>query len=200
MFAAGMGGGPVDIVQRARAMVLSPAAEWQAIEPESGDAAYLFANYVAILAAIPPVCEVLRRTLFGWRGPRHGFHNVHHGFFGGLIGAFLHWLAAFVIVYALAIIIDGLAPTFSAQKNQQNAMKLATYSMTPAWLAGVFALIPGLGFLRLVALLYSIYVFWLGLPILMKAPPDKTGPYALATIVCGVVLSIVVAAIVGPVV
>ena len=190
-------GDVLDLVQRAKAMVLSPATEWRAIESESGDTGYLFANYVAILAAIPPVCEVLRRTLFGWRGPRHGFHNVHHGFFGGLIGAFLHWLAAFVIVYALAIIIDGLAPTFSAQKNQQNAMKLATYSMTPVWLAGVFALIPGLGFLRLLALIYGVYVFWLGLPILMKSPPDRTGPYALAAIACGIVLWVVVGAIVG---
>uniref|UniRef100_UPI003F9A6B95 YIP1 family protein n=1 Tax=Roseiarcus sp. TaxID=1969460 RepID=UPI003F9A6B95 len=92
-----------------------------------------------------------------------------------------------------------LAPTFSAQKSPQNAMKLAVYSMTPVWLAGVFALIPGLGFLRLVALIYSVYVFWLGLPVLMKSPPDQTGPYALAAVVCAIILSIVVSAIVGPV-
>ena len=189
----------MDIVARARAMVLSPAAEWRVIEPETGDAAYLFTNYVAFLAAIPAVCEFLRRLLFGWRGPRVGLHHLHHfGFFSGLFGAFIHWLVAFVIVYAMAVIIDGLAPTFSGEKNQQNAMKLATYSMTPAWLAGVFALIPGLGFLRLIAALYSIYVFWLGLPVLMKPPADKLGPYALAVIGCAIVLSFIVAGVVGP--
>ena len=98
----------------------------------------------------------------------------------------------------MAVIIDGLAPTFSAPKNPQNAMKLAVYSMTPVWLAGVFALIPGLGFLRLLALIYGVYVFWLGLPILMKSPADKTGPYALAVVVSAILLSIVVSAIVGP--
>ncbi len=194
----GATGGLLDIVQRAKAMVLSPAAEWRVIEPESGDPAYLIVNYVAFLAAIPPACLFLRRLLFDWRGPRIGFHHIHHfGLFSGLFGAVVHWLAALVVVYAMAVIIDGLAPTFMAQKNQQNAMKLAAYSLTPAWLAGVFALIPGLGFLRLLALIYSIYVFWLGLPVLMKPPPDRTGPYALATIVCGIVLSFVVAAVVG---
>ena len=69
--------------------------------------------------------------------------------------------------------------------------------MTPIWLAGVFALIPGLGFLRFLALLYGVYIFWLGLPILMKPPSDRTGPYALAAIVSAIILSIVVAAIVG---
>ena len=181
-------------------MVLSPAAEWRVIEPESGDPGYLIVNYVAFLAAIPPACLFLRGLVFGWRWPRVGFHHIHHfGLFSGLFGAVVHWLVALVVVYAIAVIIDVLAPTFSGQKNQENAMKLAAYSMTPAWLARVFALIPGLGFLRLLALIYSVYVFWLGLPILMKPPPDRAGPYALATIVCGIVLSIVVAAVVGPV-
>ncbi len=184
----------MDIVQRAKAMVLSPAAEWRTIEPESGDTGYLFTNYVAIFAAIPPVCEFLRWGVFGWGGSR--FH--HHGFFSSLFAGVVRYLAALVVVYAIAIIIDGLAPTFSGQKSQQNAMKLAVYSMTPAWLAGVFALIPGLGFLRLLALLYSLYVFWLGLPLLMKPPPDRAGPYALAVIACGIVLFFVVAAVVGP--
>ena len=189
----------MDIVQRAKAMVLSPAAEWRTIEPEFGDTGYLFTNYVALLAAIPPVCEFLRWGVLGWGGSR--FHHFSHfGFFSSFFGSVVHYLMAFVVVYAMAIIIDGLAPTFSAPKNQENALKLAVYSMTPVWLAGVFALIPGLGFLRLLAALYGVYVFWLGLPVLMKPPPDRAAPYALAVIACGIVLSFVVAAIVGRVV
>ena len=189
----------MDLVQRAKAMVLSPAAEWRAIEPETGDTHYLFTNYVAILAAIPPICAFLRGGLFGWGGA-HLRHFHHGGFFSSLFGAVVHYLVAFVVVYAMAVIIDGLAPTFSGQKSQENAMKLAVYSMTPAWLAGVFALVPALGFLRLIALLYSLYVFWLGLPILMKAPQDRLGPYALTVILSGIVLSLIVGAIVGPIV
>lgn len=186
----------MDLVQRAKAMVLSPATEWRKIEPESGDAAYLFTNYVAVLAAIPAVCVFLQRHVLWFHGPR--FHPYRGGFFSGLFAALVHWLVAFVLVYAMAMIIDGLAPTFGAQKNRENAMKLAAYSMTPAWLAGVFALIPGLGFLRFLALIYSLYVFWLGLPLLMKPQPDRTGPYALAAILCGIVLWAVVFAIVRP--
>ncbi len=185
----------MDIVERAKAIVLRPAAEWRAIEAESGDTAYLFANYVAILAAIPPVAAFIRRAIIGAPGPRFGGHP-HFGFFSSLFGAVIHYLAAFVVVYAMAIIIDALAPTFLAGKNQENAMKLAAYSMTPTWLAGVFALIPGLGFLRILGLC-SLYVFWLGLPVLMRPPPDKTAPYAIATVLCGIVLWVVVAAVIG---
>jgi hypothetical protein len=186
----------VEVFERAKAMVLSPSLEWRRVEPESGDSGYVFANYVAFLAAIPPICRVLRRGVFGWAQRLHHLH--HGGFFSSLFGGIVHYLVTFVVVYVMAVVIDGLAPTFSAPKNPQNALKLAAYSMTPIWLAGVFALIPGLGFLRLLAVIYAVYVLWLGLPILMKSPSDKTGPYALAILVSAIILSIVVSAIFGP--
>jgi hypothetical protein len=40
---------------------------------------------------------------------------------------------------------------------------------------------------RLVALICGAYAFRLGLPILMKSPPDDTGPYALAAFVSAIV-------------
>ena len=188
----------MDVVERAKAIILSPAAEWRAIEPESGDAGYLFVNYAAFLAAIPRICEFLRRGVFGWGGSR--FHHLHHaGFFSSLSGAIVRYLATFVALYCMAVIIEGLAPSFSAAKDRPNALKLTVYSMTPIWLAGVLWLVPGLGFVRFLALLYGIYIFWLGLPVLMKCPSDRTGPYALAAIVSAIILSIVLAAFVGPI-
>lgn len=185
----------MNLVQRVKAMIFTPASEWRTIERESGDPGYLLVNYVAYLAAIPPICEFLRWHVFGWR---HVRFQHHPGFFGGVFGALVQWLVAFAVVYALAVIIDQLAPTFLGQKNRESAMKLATYAMTPAWIAGAFVLIPGLGFVRFLALLYAIYVFWLGLPILMKSPSDRTGPYAVATVLCEIVLFAIVRAIVGP--
>lgn len=180
----------LDLVQRARAVVMSPAAEWRTIEGESGDPLYLFANYAAILAAIEPICALVRHALFEHRA----------GFFSSLFWAVVHYLFALAVVYAMALIIDSLAPTFSGRTNRESALKLSVYSMTPAWLAGVFALIPGLEFVPFFALLYSLYVFWLGLPVLMEPPPDRAVHYALAVLVCWIALMFVVSAIVGPVV
>lgn len=188
----------MDVVERAKAMILSPAGAWRAIEPEPGGAGDLYVPYVAVLAAIPPVCEVLRRSLIGW-GPRlHHLH--HHGFLAGLFGGVARYLATFVALFLMALVIDGLAPNFLGRQDRGAALKLAVYSMTPVWLAGVFVLVPGLGFLRLLAVAYSVYLFWLGLPVLMRSPPDRTTGYAVAVLVCALILSIVVAAFVGPIV
>jgi hypothetical protein len=97
-------------------------------------------------------------------------------------------------VYVIALLIDVLAPSFGAQKNFPNALKLSVYSHTPAWLAGIFLIVPGLGFLRSLGL-YGLYLLWLGLPPLMRAPRDKALLYAGAVVLCAVLLVVVIGAL-----
>ncbi len=184
----------MNLVERAKAILLTPQTEWRAIEPESGDPAYLFANYVAILAAIPAVCGFIGISIIGFGMPMMGAYRV--GFFGGIGHAILRYLLSFVMVYVIALVIDALAPTFGGQKNQSNALKLAVYSMTPVWLSGVFMLLPGFRWLGILGL-YSLYLFWLGVPVLMKAPSDKSAPYTAAVVVCGIVIFVVIGAVLG---
>ena len=112
---AAANGAVVDVFERAKAMVLSPAVEWRRIQPESGHVGYVFTNYVAFVAAIPPICMFLRRGVLGWAGPR--LRHLHHGgFFSSLFGGIVHYLVTFVALYVMAVLIDGLARTFSAPR------------------------------------------------------------------------------------
>jgi Yip1 domain len=180
----------VDIVERTRRILPRPNTEWQAIEPEPGDPGYLFTNYVAILAAIPAVCGFIGGSVIGTHVPMSGFHRV--GIVPGVGTAIVRYFLSFVIVYVMAVVVDALAPTFGGKKSQPNALKLATYAMTPVWLAA-FSLIPGLKVLGLFGL-YGIYLFWLGVPVLMKTSNMKAVPYTAAVAVCGIVISLLVAA------
>jgi hypothetical protein len=114
----------------------------------------------------------------------------------GLVSAILVFVMSIVAVFILSFIIDALAPTFGAQKNSSQAMKVAVYSYTPAWIAGVLNILPPLSILGILAGLYGIYLLYLGLPHLMKAPQDKAVPYTAVVVVCAIVLSMV-AAVVG---
>ena len=62
-----------------------------------------------------------------------------------------------------------MAPLFGGRQDFDSAFKLAVYSYTPVWLAGIFLLLPGLRFLILLGF-YGAYVLALGLPRLMKSP------------------------------
>ena len=162
----------MNLVERVKAILLTPKTEWPVIEREPGDAAYLFANYVAILAAIPAVCGFIGTVIAG--GP----------LFAALIAAVVKYILTFVAIYIVALIVDALAPTFAGQKNFSNALKVTVYSYTPSWLAGVFLLIPGLRLLTILGL-YGLYLLWLGLPSLMKSPEDKAIGYTAAVGVRG---------------
>jgi Yip1 domain len=177
---------------RAKGMLLDPAAEWTAIERESGDPAYLLTRYVAVLALIPALFGFIGASAIGVVVPGAGV--VRATLFDGFFGAVFGYVLAFGIVFALALIINMLAPLFEGRRDFDNAFKLAAYCYTPVWLAGIFLLLPGLRFLILLGL-YGAYALVLGLPRLMKSPPQTSYSYAIVIVVCAGALTLAAAAV-----
>jgi hypothetical protein len=58
----------MDIVARAKAITLNPAATWPVIEAETHDAKSLFVPYMLILAAIPAIASFIGLSLVGVGG------------------------------------------------------------------------------------------------------------------------------------
>jgi hypothetical protein len=108
-----------------------------------------------------------------------------------LTGALVGYVLTLIGVYVLALVIDGLAPTFDGTKSQIQALKVAAYSSTASWLAGIFALVPGLRVLGILGL-YSLYLLYLGLPVLMKSPKEKALGYTVVVIIAAVVLFMII--------
>jgi hypothetical protein len=104
---------------------------------------------------------------------------------------------AAVMVVVISIVIDALAPTFKAEKNREQALKVAVYSSTPVWLAGVLQIIPVLGVVGILGGLYALYLLYLGLPRLMKCPTDTAVGYTLAVIVAAIVIGLVGSAVIA---
>jgi hypothetical protein len=92
----------------------------------------------------------------------------------------------------VAFIADLLAPSFDGQKNLNQALKLTAYAMTAAWVAGIFAIIPVLGWLlSLLGGLYSLYLFYLGVPLLMKVPAAKAVGYTVVVVITAIIISLI---------
>jgi hypothetical protein len=184
----------MNLVDRVKRILLSPRTEWEVIDPEQTTPAALYTGYVAPLAAIGPIAQLIGHTVFGIPVPLVGTIKVPFG--SALTGAVIGYVLTLVGTYVLALIIDALAPTFDGQRNQIQALKVAAYSSTAAWVAGIFALIPWLGVLGILGL-YSLYLLYLGLPVLMKAPREKALPYTAVVILAAIVLFMVIGMIVG---
>jgi hypothetical protein len=123
-----------------------------------------------------------------------GFGTFRTPLVSGLIGAVVGFGFGLLGVFLFALIIKALAPTFAGQGDQRQALKTAAYVCTPAWIGSVFGLLPGLGgLLQLVAMIYGIYLLYLGLPILMRSPREKAGGYTAAVIGCVILVGILFA-------
>jgi len=92
-----------------------------------------------VLAAIGPVASLIGMSIVGIHLPFVGTFRV--SILTSISSAVVHYILTLVGVYALALIIDALAPTFSGEKNLNQAFKVATYSSTPGWVVAVVALI-----------------------------------------------------------
>ena len=166
---------------RVKAILIDPAAAWRGFEKDIGDPAYLLSRYVAVLALIPALSSFIGATLIGVVAPSGAI--LRAGFIDGLFGAIFSYAASCAIVVLLGLIIDLLAPRFGGRRNFEDAFKLAVYSFTPLWLAGIFLLLPGLRFLLLTGV-YGIYLFWLGAPRLAKVPEQQAANFTLVIVIC----------------
>ena len=177
----------MDLVLRARNLVVQPQSEWPVIAAEPHTMHGLYTRYVMILAAIPPAASFVGFSIVG-------FPLYRVGIGAALAYAVLYYLMSLALVYVLAVVIDALARTFGGEKNFGQAFKLAAFSPTAAWLAGIFNLLPTLSILSLMGL-YSLYLLFTGLGPVMRAPEEKVVPYAVVVVLIAVVLNVVASAI-----
>jgi len=186
----------MDIISRVQALVLKPKEEWVKIKAEQTTVAQLFTSYAMILAAIPAAAQFIGFGLIGRRYPFVGVIRLNIG--TSLLRAIFSYVFSLITVYVFALIINALAPTFASKSNMLNATKLAVFSMTPGWVAGVLYIIPYLDIIVILASLYGLFILYLGFATpLMETPKDKVISYLVVSIIVVIVLSVVVALVLG---
>lgn len=191
---AGIGGCIVNLINRAKQILFSPATEWEVIRQESLSTADLFGKYAVYVAAIPAAAGFLGRSLVGY--PMLGMGVYRTPFFNGIAFALLSYLLSLAGVYLLGYIIDALATSFGAQKDMNASLKVAVFASTASWVAGVFQIIPALSILSILGL-YSFYLMYTGIRAIKQPPPDKLVGYFVVTIIVAFVIYIVIGIIVG---
>jgi hypothetical protein len=182
------------IVDRVKNICLTPNTEWPIIADEPTTTADLITGYAVPLAAIGAVAGFIGRSVIG---TTTFLGTYRMSLAAGLVLAVFAFVMAIVGVFVISLIIDALAPSFGGEKNSMRALKVAVYSYTPAWVAGVLQILPVLGILAVLGGLYGLYLLYLGLPRLMKCPEDKAIGYTAVVVVCAIVVTLVIGAVGG---
>ena len=177
------------LLQRVLDILMRPRETWLQINAEDGNPGRIYLGYLVFLAAIPAVAGFIGYSLIGVGA--FGI-SVRVPVVQGLVSMVVGYVLSLAMVYVLALIANMLAPRFQAQQDMRSAFKLVAYASTAGMLGGVFSILPSLAMLGLLAALYSVYLLYTGIPVLMKAPQEKAVGYTAALVVCGILAGIVV--------
>lgn len=166
------------IIDRAKGIILNPVEEWKTIKVEQKTNMELLLQYALPLV----VLSVITGFIGSWALSIAVYQLV-----GPLLG-----------IVVAAYVVNELAGKFESTKNLNNAFKLVVYASTPSLLAEVIANLSFLlGWVSLFGL-YSIYLFWVGIPTMMDTPLDKRLGYVLAAALVMIIIQIMIFTLVVP--
>ncbi|AKM06802.1 Yip1 family protein [Pelagerythrobacter marensis] len=183
--------GGARLAERVKNILTKPGAEWARIDAEPEGVAAVFVRYVMPLAAIPAVAAMIGSLLFGISV----LGMTYRPGFGAAIGsAVLQYGLTLAGVFIFAWVVNFLAPKFGGTANWGKAFKTVAYSATAAWVVGIFNLIPALAFVTILGL-YSLYLLYSGLPVLMKVPREKALAFTAVLVAAMVAVGLVLGAL-----
>mgnify|MGYP003582801188 FL=1 len=181
----------MNLINRAKSILLTPKTEWSLIESEQTDVKTLTINYLLPLALIPAIAGFIGFGLIG-----QNVFGMHIGSAGyGLRYAIVNLVSTIGGAFLTAYIIDLLAPSFGSEKNFLQSFKLVVYSYTPMMVAGILLIIPSLSILATLAGLYGLYLLYIGLQPLKKTPEDKKTSYFVVSLIVVILGSFVLSSI-----
>ena len=178
----------MNLIERAKNILISPAKEWDVIAGEEPDVNKIFTGYVIPLAGAAAVAAFIGYGLIGFNmlGYRMG------GIDWGLYQALVSFIVSVCSVFLTAFVIDALAPSFGSEKNFGRSFQLVAYSYTAGWIGGLFQILPVIAFLGTILSLYGLYVLYIGMPKLKYTPADKHIGYFVVTLIVLIAVYIVV--------
>jgi hypothetical protein len=165
-----------------------PKDEWQTIEKRHESLMYSLVH-ILVVALIPAICGYYAAAHIGWTIGVGDPIKLSQS--SSQIMSVAMYFALVIGVFALAYLIQWMAKTFDSKPSFIQSLELAAYTATPMLMVGIVTLFPVLWFVALagiVAVSYSIYLLYTGVPIMMNIPEEKGFIYSSSVVTCGLVL------------
>jgi hypothetical protein len=169
----------MNLIDRVKNIIMKPKEEWQVINKETIAVPTLITSYLLPLAVVAALASFIG----------YGFIIGTASIKTGVIWALIALVQIVLAVYINAFVTDALAPSFASEKNMMKSAQLVVYAATPGYIGSLLNIIPAIGWLgSLAGGIYSIYLLYLGIPVMKKTPEDKVPIYLIVIIVVLLVL------------
>lgn len=177
-------------------LLTHPDTEWESIRKDSESVSRLYFQHILLLALIPAAAGFYGTTQVGWQIGDGQVIKLTSG--SALQLCALFYAAMLVGIYIIGRFIDFFARTYGVREDNPKGVILAAYTATPVFLMGVIAAYPNVWVnmaVGLVAVAYSVYLLYEGLPILMKIPAERGFMFASSVLTVGLVMLVALFAI-----
>jgi len=166
-----------------------PDKEWEAIRADHETASRLYLGHVLLLALIPAGAAFYGTTQVGWQ---IGDGNIVRLSEASAAQLCLMFYAAMLCgIYLIGKFIDFFSLTYGVEPSEHHGIVLAAYTATPLFLIGIIAVYPVLWvnmIAGVIAVCWSVYLLYEGLPILMKIPQERGFMFASSVLTVGLVM------------
>ena len=177
-------------------LFVNPKREWVSIRNDECTVGKCYALHVMVLAAIPAISGFIGTTQFGWQiGAGDPVKLTLES--AGMI-AIAYYFAMLVGVYAIGWMIHWMGQTYDADVPLSQCVVLAAYTATPLFLIGIMELYPVLWLnmvVGIVALSYTVYLLFTGVPIMMDISEDRGFLFSSAVLAVGLVAFVALLAV-----
>lgn len=192
------------LFQHTLGILFHPDTEWKAIRNERNSFKQIFLSHVPFLALIPVVAAFYGVTQVGWTAGASEL-PTRMTVESALSLCGLTYVSLLVSVFILGEFINWMAKTYGvkdpSEQRHYEGTALAVYVMTPMFLVGVLLVVPSIwlnGAALMLAGIYSVYLLYEGIPIIMNIDKDRGFMYASSVLSVGLVLmvSVIIATVI----
>ncbi len=170
-------------------ILLYPNKEWHSIAQQPTFTLIKPFIYTAVLALIPVVAWYYGTTQIGWSVGDNDPVKLDPQ--SGKVIVSLFYATMICAVLSIGYMIHWMAKTYGAESSWSRGFAVATYTATPLYIAGAVGFLPTIWLAMLIALsalCYTVYLLFLGMPIVMNIPKERGFLFSSAVIgVCMVI-------------
>ncbi len=173
-----------------------PDREWQEIRGEEESVSHMYLTHVLLLAAIPAVSAYIGTSQFGWsHGGEPAVRLTEASAAQMTVMSYLAMLAGVAVMGAF---IHWMSRTYAANPTLAQCVVFAAYTATPLFIGGLAALYPNLWLamaVGTVAVCYTAYLLYVGLPTFMGISRDEGFLFSSSVLAVGLVLLVAMIAL-----
>lgn len=170
-------------------MLISPHSQWAKIRDQNDSAMGHFFKFILLISLAPPIAWYYGASQIGWE---IGDRLVKLTSESAMQIMVLFYVAIVLSVAFLGFMVHWMSETYEANTSTvSKGIGVAAYTLVPMFVAGLAGFYPILWLDILLGCLaagYTVYLLYIGVPIVLEIPAERGYLFASAMVAVGLVM------------